>query len=337
MAGKNDNINYNEFVRQVEKGQIKPLYVFQGQETFLMEEGLELLKKTLITDSSADFNFNKFSAADANIGDLLDQAQTMPFLSKWRLIILTDAHDLSTSAQKLMLPYLTNPNISTCFVMTATKLDSRTKFAQALAEHGEIVQFWKLFERDLPGWIINRAKRYGYAMSQQTALYLFEIVGNELRQLDNEIKKMIAYTTTKEITTAVAQQVVGDVRERDVFELVDAIGAGNMIQALKILRQLLIEGEEPLKILAMITRQIRLLWKTKAFVNEQKSISAQQLAGKISVMPRSAETLLQQAPRFSQQKLKSALKRIGAVDRALKTSTNDPNILLEDLFIDLCT
>ena len=124
-------------------------------------------------------------------------------------------------------------------------------------------------------------------------------------------------------------------RRQRLFELFQRVNHRE-IQALKILRQLLIEGEEPLKILAMITRQIRLLWKTKACVNEQKSISAQQLAGKISVAPRSAETLLQQAPRFSQQKLKSALKRIGAVDRSLKTSTNDPNILLEDLFIDLC-
>lgn len=336
MAGKKEHITYHEFVRQVEKGAISPIYLFQGQELFLMEEALELLKKVLVPPESEDFALNKFAAEDANIGELLDLAQTMPFLSKRRVIILTDAQELPTNAQKQMIPYIGNPNASTCLIMTATKLDSRTKFAQALVEQGEVVQFWKLFDRDLPPWIVNRAKRYGYGMSQQTAAYFFEIVGNELRQLDNELKKVIAYANAKEITTAIVQQVVGDVRERDVFELVDAISTGNIIHALKILRQLLIEGEEPLKILAMVTRQIRLLWKAKAWLNEQRGMSAQQLAGKIGVSPRSAEALQQQVQRFSQQKLKFALKRLGSVDRALKSSANAPEIALEDLLLDLC-
>ena len=337
MAGKKEHITYHEFVRQIEKGAIRPIYLFQGQELFLMEEALELLKKALVPPESEDFALNKFSAETVNIGELLDLAQTMPFLSKRRVIILTDAQELPSAAQKQMIPYIGNPNASTCLIMmTATKLDSRTKFAQALVEQGEVVQFWKLFDNDLPPWIVNRAKRYGYSMSQQTAAYFFEIVGNELRQLDNELKKVIAYANAKDITTAIVQQVVGDVRERDVFELVDAIGTGNIIHALKILRQLLTEGEEPLKIFAMVTRQIRLLWKAKAWLNEQRGMSAQQLAGKIGVSPRSAEALQQQVQRFSQQKLKFALKRIGSVDRALKSSANAPEITLEDLLIDLC-
>ena len=337
MAGKKEYSTYNEFVRQLQKGNIKPLYLFQGQETFLIEECLEQMKQSLIQAESADFNFDKFSGKDLEVTDVLDQAQTIPFLSKWRLIIVTDIHELPTDAQKQMIPYFSNPNPSTCLVMTTIKLDNRTKFAQVLKQYGEIIQFWKLFDKDLPHWISRRAKHYGCRMSVQTAAYLLEFVGNDLRQLDNELKKVIAYTNSKELTSNAVQQVVGDIREHDIFELVDALSAGNIIEALRILNQLLIEGEQPLRILAMVTRQFRLLWKTKAHLVEQKSLSAKQLASKIGVPLRSAEALQRQVQRFSQIQLKQSIKHLYGVDLALKSSTNSPKILLEDLFIDLCS
>lgn len=337
MAGKKEYITYNEFIRRLEQGNINPLYLFQGPETFLIEECIDQVKQTLIRAEAADFNFDKFSGADLQVVDVLDQAQTIPFLSTWRLIILTDVHQMTTDAQKQMIPYLSNPCASTCLIMTAPKLDSRTKFARAIKQSGEIVQFWKLFDRDLPQWISARAARYGYNMSLQTAAYLSEFVGNDLRQLDNELKKVIAYTNSKEITPDAVEKVVGDIRERDIFELVDAVSAGNVIESLRILNQLLIEGEQPLKILAMVARQLRLLWKTKAHLVERKSLSSVQLAGKIGIPPRSAERLHKQVQRFSQVQLKRSLKHVYAVDLALKSTTSSPKILLEELLIDLCT
>jgi DNA polymerase-3 subunit delta len=239
-------------------------------------------------------------------------------------------------AQKALLPYLADPNQSTCLVLTAEKLDSRTKFAQALKKQAEVVQFWKLFDNDVPRWIMTRAKQQGYSMSAHTATELMEFVGNDLRQLDNELKKIIAYTSTKEITSQIVQQVVGDIRERDIFELVDAVGGGKVIDALRILNQLLIEGEQPLKILAMMTRQFRLLWKLKATLVTQRGLSARQLAGIVGVSPRSVEQLQRQVKRFSQVQLKNGMRRLYDVDRGLKSSANSPKILLEEVVIDLC-
>ncbi len=333
---KKDYITYNELILRLGKGDIKPVYVFQGEERFLMEEGLERIKRTLIPPEAADFNFDKFSGDKLQAVDVISQAQTVPFLSKWRLIIVTEIHQLPAAAQKQMIPYLLNPCQSTCLIMTTSKLDSRTKFARALKQAGDIIQFWKLFERDLPEWLKRRANDYGCTVLPQAARYLIELVGNNLRQLDNELKKVIAFSGHKEITPEMVLQVVGDIRARNIFELVDVIGSGNAVEALRILNQLLIEGEQPLKILAMVARQFRLLWKTKAHIAEQKRLSPQQLAGKIGVSVRSAGALQQQVQRFSQIKLKKGVKRLYDVDLALKSSTNSPDVLLEDLFMDLC-
>jgi len=329
-------ITYQEFLKRFDGGGLRPVYLFQGPERFLIEEALEHVKNALIQADAADFNFNKFSAKDVEIGTVLDQAQTMPFLSKHRLIVLTNVHELAAATQKALIPYLDDPNITTCLILIAEKLDSRTKFAQTLKKKAEIVQFWKLFENEVPRWITTSAKQYGYSMSTPTAKELMEFVGNDLRQLDNELQKIIAYTSTPEITSQIVHQVVGDIRERDVFELVDAVGRGNTIAALKILNQLLIEGEQPLKILAMVIRQFRLLWKLKATLVEQKGVSARQLAGQIGVSPRNVEQLQKQIRRFSQVQLKNGMKRLYDVDRGLKSSGGSPKILLEDLIIDLC-
>lgn len=337
MAAQKDYITYTELLKRLEQGKVKPIYLFQGQETFLIEECLERFKQMLIPPESVDFNIDKFSGKDLTAADVLDQAQTVPFLSKWRLLIITDLDAVPAATQKQLLPYLSHPNPSTCLIMTASKLDSRTKLGQVLKKNGEIVQFWKLFDRDLPQWVSSRARLYGCRISLQAAAYLADVVGNELRQLDNELKKVMAYAHDGEITPAVVERVVGDVRERDIFEMINAVSSGNLSEALRILHQLLVEGEEPLKILALLSRQFRLLWKAKASLVEHKSLSATQIASKIGVSPRIAENLLKQAQRFSQIKLKNGLKRMYDVDVALKSSTNSPNILLEDLFIDLCT
>ena len=329
-------ITYQEFLRKFDKGGSRPVYLFQGPERFLIEQAIEHVKNTLIQADAADFNFNKYSAKDVEIGTVLDQAQTMPFLSKHRLIVLTNVHELAAATQKVLLPYLSDPNLSTCLILTAEKLDSRTKFAQTLKKQAEIVQFWKLFESDVPRWITTRAKQYGYSISTPTTKELMEFVGNDLRQLDNELKKIMAYTSATEITGQIVRQVVGDIRERDVFELVDAVGRGNTITALKILNQLLIEGEQPLKILAMIIRQFRLMWKLKATLIEHKGAGSRQLAGQIGVSPRNVEQLQQQIRRFSQVQLKNGMKRLYDVDRGLKSSGGSPKILLEDVVIDLC-
>ncbi len=336
MAARKEYITSAELLKQLDQGVIKPVYLFQGQETFLIEECVDRLKQVLIPPESVDFNVDKFAGKDLVMADVLDLAQTFPFLSKWRLIVVTDIDELSADAQKQMLPYLSHPNPSTCLVFTGSKLDSRTKFAQVLKKTGEVIQCWKLFERDLPQWISSRAKLYGFRISLQTAAYLAEAVGNELRQLDNELKKVMAYASDKELTPAIVERVVGNVRERDIFEMIDAVSTGNLIEAVRMLRQLLVEGEEPLKILALLARQFRLLWKTKAYLTEQKSLSASQIAVKVGVSPRLAENLQKHVQRFSQIKLKQSLKRLYEVDVALKSSTNSPNILLEDLFIDLC-
>lgn len=336
MADSKDALTYHDFLRQFEKGERKPFYVFQGQETFLIEEALERVKEALIRPEAADFNLHKFSAKETSISQVVDLAQTLPFLSQSRLIILADIDELNADAQKRLLAYLTDPNPMTCLLMTAEKLDSRTKLAQHLKHQAAIVQFWKLFDRDIPKWIVSRAKQHGYLITPPTAAYLAELVGNDLRQLDNELKKIGAYAQHKEITMETVQRVVGDIRERDIFELVDAVGAGKLADALRSLNQLLIEGEEPLKILAMLTRQFRLLWKMKAALVENKSLSAKQMAGALGIPPRSAEQLQQQVQRFSQVQLKQGLKRLYDVDRALKSSTNAPKMLLEDVMLDLC-
>lgn len=329
-------ITYQEFLRQFDAGGARPVYLFQGPERFLIEEALAHVKETLIEGNAADFNFDKFSGKDVEIGTVLDQAQTMPFLSKQRLIVLTDVGDAPTGAQKALVPYVSDPNATTCLILTAEKLDSRTTLAKTLKKHAETVQFWKLFERDVPRWISARARQYGYSMAASAASELQEFVGNDLRQLDNELKKMIAYTSGQELTSQIVQQVVGDIRERDIFELVDAVGSGNTIAALRILNQLLIEGEQPLKILAMVIRQYRLLWKLKATQTLDRGANARQLASQVGVSPRNLEQLQKQVKRFSQVQLKHGMKRLYDVDRGLKSSGSAPKILLEAVLIDLC-
>ncbi len=130
------------------------------------------------------------------------------------------------------------------------------------------------------------------------------------------------------------EELVSEVKTRTIFELTDAIGTRNSLEALGILRRMLQAGEAHLKILNMIARQFRLIWKAQDLVS--KGVEKEELARRLKLHHFHLESILQQTTAFSEDDLREGFHQLLQADLAMKTTTVPKELLLEKMVVNLC-
>lgn len=326
-------LKYNELVGEIEKGRFSNLYLFYGEEAYLKEEAVRKTTGSIL--SNRDFNYDLLYGASTNADEIIGIAQTMPVFSPWRLLIVKDVELLPDNETEHLLPYIKDPSSSTCIIFVGEKADMRKRFFSSLKESATVVQFYPLFEGQLTGWIRLRARDLGVKISDGAIELLKEGVGNILSTLDNELKKLSLYSAGKEgIDEDDVLKVVGQSRIPTIFNLTEAVGEKKIERVFKILGTLLEEGEEPLKVLAMITRQMRLL--LKALELKEAGFSQDEIRNKTGISPRFFNAFIGQIKKHSLDSLIKAFKRLQRADLELKTSGKGRGKILESLILDLC-
>ncbi|MFQ5841937.1 MAG: DNA polymerase III subunit delta [Thermodesulfobacteriota bacterium] len=317
------------------KGEVpRVLYLF-GDEPYLIEMGIEGLRKKIIPDHLQEFNRDSYSAGEIPASRIVDAARTVPMLNPWRFILVKEADRFSPGDVDQFLPYIERPSPSTCLVLWGNTGGPWKQFFPKIRGVGAVIHIKSLFAGQLIGWIKREAQAYGKGMTREAAEYLKDMVGNRLRDLHNEIEKAVAYVGESPIIElGDVEELVSEVKTRTIFELTDAIGTRNSLEALRILRRMLQAGEAHLKILNMIARQFRLIWKARYLVS--KGIGKEELGRRLKVHHFYLESILEQTAYFSEDNLGEGFRRFLQTDLAMKTTTLSKELLLEKMVVDLC-
>jgi len=122
---------------------------------------------------------------------------------------------------------------------------------------------------------------------------------------------------------------VAETRQRSVFELTKAIGAGEVARALGLLANMLRNREPPLRIQFMLARQVRQIWRAKELA--AAGASRGDIAAAVGINPYFLDDILVPARRMSRAALEGALERLYQADLALKTSRVEPELALSRL------
>jgi DNA polymerase-3 subunit delta len=190
---------------------------------------------------------------------------------------------------------------------------------------------------DLTQWIRARAKKHQIQLDPAALSDLAEFVGDDLRQLDQELMKLRDYKAGQpggSVTRADVRQLVTATRAANVFDMVEALGAGNAQTAARLLHHALyVDGEEPLRLLALISRQYRQLLQAKALQAEHATPA--QVARQVGVPDWKAGKLLSQANRYSMARLQQFLEYMVAADEAIKTGKMTDHEALDVLLTQL--
>jgi DNA polymerase-3 subunit delta len=329
---------YPELIRSLKAGKLLPLYLFSGEEEFLIQEAVDLIIGKAVDPEARDFNFNTVYCRETPVADLVNLCQTLPFMSGRRLVIAKEIDAFKAADLEELVRYLKDPSPSTCLVMLSNqrKYDKKA-VVSAVEAAGAVAVFYPLLDREVPGWIDEWGRARGLSIRQDAAQYLWQITGNDLQKINNELEKVVIFIKErKTIAFDDVKTVVGDFREYTSFDLADAVGRKNREQAFLILSRLIQEGEQPVGILGSIAWNFRRLLQAKAM--EAAGIGPDEIMKKLRppVIFHQAAVFKSQMRSYTMNELRGAFKAMLSADRALKSSGLSGRLVLERMILRVC-
>ncbi len=328
------------------------LHIFYGRDDFSQQEALNALKQRLDADGLLASNTTLIDGRTATPGELLALCQTVPFLSAHRLIVVEGLlgrfqppagrarRGRRQATRENLAPWqaladgLAAMPESTSLVLRDGEVQRENPLFRLFQPLAEVREFRPLKPRDVPGWIVQRARKSGLTIAPRAVALLASLVGNDLWTLSNELDKLAAYADGRRVEEEDVRALVSSIREANVFAMADALTEGRTEDAAGLIRQLLEEGDSPQRLLAVIARHYRHLIIAKDMLAAR--LPPSQIGARLGVPGFALERLLQQqVPRYSMARLKTAMGRILEADLSIKRGLCDEETALHLLVQDL--
>lgn len=324
--------------KELRQGRIAPIYVIAGDEPYLADGALRMLRAALGAEGEEAYNVSTFSARDADPDKLLGALRTLPMMGGRPVVILRDGEELAKEGRKRLLEaitaYAAAPLDTATLIIKATKVDGRLKLMQLVAKAGSVVECKRLYDDKLPSWVGMEVKRRGRQISFEAAKFLAEMVGNDLGQLAGSIERLILYVGDRKlIELKDVEEAVTETHQRDIFELTDAVGQRRLPRALSYLHNLVENGQPAPLILHMLARHFRILAKAREV--EGRMTDRSEIARYLGVNPFYVGNYVSQARNFSKQELRRSFHELHRCDRAIKSSRLPKERVLERAIISI--
>ena len=324
-----DDLTYEDVIAAAGRKEFSPVYLLYGEEDFLIEETADAVLNAALTQDERGFNLDVMYGNESDAKDVVSHASSFPMAAERRVVIVRDADKLSHT--ELLTHYIEQPSPSTCLILSCTKPDFRKKPFVNLKKKAVVVECKSLWENQIPTWISRRVKKDKREIHADAASMLAAYVGSSLRELVNELEKLYIYTGEKKtITVDDVAAVVGISKEFSVFELQWAIGARDVGKATEILERMLAQGEQPVMMVAVLTRFFQTLWKLHD-VKRRGTLGSQLYiqAGIFSF----AERYAQAVSRYSVHQIEEAFLELSDIDEKLKSTSINSKLLLQTFIV----
>lgn len=305
--------------RALKAGDLKPLYLLFGAETFLRDLAARAIADKSLKDASLrEFNEAGYSLTNTDVQQAIAAAEQLPMMASRRVVQIRDFGKLREADEEALLRYLARPVESSVVIFIAEELDKRRKLSKTLLDACAAVEFAPLTDTELAEWAKKRLKDLKVQTDERTLHQLVALVGSDVRTLSNELEKLAtAALGSGLITMEMVDTLVGRSRELSNFELADHLIARNRQRALQTLQRLLDEGAEPVMLIGLIGSNYRRLALAKELMS--KGAANQEVYRQVGIFGR-REEFLATARRADALALSRSIERIAAADLAIKTS-----------------
>ncbi|MGE5299912.1 MAG: DNA polymerase III subunit delta [Acidobacteriota bacterium] len=262
-------MSYRNFLDEVRKGMPSAGYVLAASDPFLHLEAVALIK-ALVPEGERDFNFQTFDLAGGKNGDLsfdqiIDVANTVPFFSGRKVVVIDNAQKLLKKDLKKLERYFLAPSESSVLVLLYSgTVKKEMKEVRSGVKHIPL----DISEREIPSWLKSRSRSRGIDVSDDAADYLVGTIGPDLGLLASELDKFTLIGKAKIEREDIVDIIEGK-RTYNAFALVDAIRAQDPEKALRIYR-VLRDSEEPYSLLGALNWQYSRYFEGKDTAAERR-------------------------------------------------------------------
>ncbi len=338
----------DELKKQIKDGDFQRVYLIYGDEGYLKQYYADLLCTKTVEKDFADFNLNKLDGADSGLNVIYDCISAFPMMGGYTCTLVKDLplnnfigdRGKVDSEFQTVLDDIPETSVLVFYMDTVEVDEKNSKWAKVIKlidERGVCAKIDKRSRTALEKLLVSSAAKKGCELSRETAGYLINLAGEDLATLRNELDKVCGYVGSGEIKRSHIDETVIVSVEAKIFQLSRMIAQGNADSAYENLQNLFKLREEPVAILAVLSKAYVDMYRVKAA--KEKGIYYSKLGEYFPSSYKGREFVLKNADsdcsHYSLTQLKNALDALTDADRRLKSTGEDGKLVLEELILKL--
>ena len=240
-----------------------PVYLVSGDDPLLTGEAADAVRARARADGFTEREAH-FLERGSDWDDVRASAGNMSLFGSRRLVeIRLPSGKPGVTGNKALVALLGRSDPDTVFLILTPRLDRDAQSAdwvRAVEQHGAWVQVWPIDVDRLPGWLRSRCRRLKLEATDEALELLAERTEGNLLAAHQELEKLKLLVPDGKVTADTILSSVTDSARFDVFQLGEAVLAGDTERALRMIAGLRGEGTEPTLVLWALTKAMRDLW-----------------------------------------------------------------------------
>ncbi len=225
-----------KIVNDIKSKNYKPIYFLCGEETYYIDRISDLIESSVLTEDEKSFNQVVLYGRDTTVEEIVSTAKRFPMMADYQVVIVKEAQNLSKTFEKFE-SYAVNPQLTTILVFAyRDKPDGRKKIFKTIKDKGVWFESKKLYDNQVPDWIVKVLKGQNYGIEPKAAAMLAEFLGTDLAKINNELEKLkIVFPEGHIFTPKNIEENIGFSKDYNVFELKSALATRNQQKAYTII------------------------------------------------------------------------------------------------------
>jgi DNA polymerase-3 subunit delta len=336
MRVKERILNFLTIEKEIENNLIKPIYLVYGEEDYLHRAFFDKIRE-YFSKQKQMANYEIFYGEKLDFNRLLNSLQALPLGTGMQCVVVRNLEKIKSPLMKKLTFEIDKlsfnyTNLMILLFSNGKRIPLHIN-SDKIAKYGAIVSLPKMNMFQTKQWIKMRCQEAQIEINEEAIYYLQRITENDLAQISNELEKLFCYLGNSKtlIDKEILIKNIYGIQGGNIFDFVDAVGVRKSDEALSLLKILMDSGEyHPLQILAMLNRQMRLIFKTKL-----SSYDSKKNKGDKNLPYFVLKKLTTQSQKYNVGELKKVFHYLLDAEISLKTGYLLPNLVLEQLVIKI--
>lgn len=306
-------------------------YLIVGDDVFIRTKEENKIRDKFLSQDETDLNLSVFRVDE--LEQISDSLRTLPFLADKRVILIKDLSKPQEDFSELIKSYISNPFDTSVLVISGDSSFKKSKLFKDISCEMDLINADKPTPLDIKKWIPSFFKKEGIDISREAVELIAELKGDDTAGIKGELEKLVSFSGGRRIDTSDVEELIGRSVTDTVFDLVDAINAGNADWVFRILNDLYSQKKQPSEIIGYLGWYIRIMQKISLFSG--KGCNTGQIASELGYSASYTKRLVDQSKSYPIKRIEKWLTLLLEADKDIKMGRKTPGIAIETLLVNL--
>ena len=299
---------------------------------------------------SADLNFAYFDMKEVVYKDVELELVSLPFFADEKIVILDHFVDITTAKKRFLTDdelksfeeYLDNPSPTTkLLIFVEGKMDSKRRLVKLLKRDAHVFDAVEVKEQELRQYFQKWSQKQGLQFTKNSFENLLVKSGFQFSEIQKNLLFLQSYKEDSVIEEEDIVNAIPKTLQDNIFDLTQFILTKKMDQARDLVRDLTLQGEDEIKLIAVMLGQFRTFTQVKILSESGQTESqiASSLGGYLGRNPNPYQIkfALRDARGLSLSFLKQAISYLIETDYQIKTGLYEKGFLFEKALLQIAS